>query len=208
MSESRPIRLHEVVTYAPLFMCCGPGPRNRYGEDDVFLLSLSYKVCLDGPSGSGKTSVARFFCERIFDDSTLPLKLLYTKTVSIENEEHTIQIWDPHQNSLPQYRQHPPILYRNAKGVLFIFDVTKESSFNELKDIIANVTQHLPEGTIKYLIGNKMDLINDLSALDTGLWNEYALENGMILKLVSGKTGENIQECFISLTNEIVNKFS
>lgn len=62
-------------------------------------------------------------------------------------------------------------------GILLVYDVTDERSFNNIRNWIKNIEQHASEGVNKILIGNKCDVLekkvliaalNDRSLTRTG----------------------------------------
>lgn len=48
--------------------------------------------------------------------------------------------------------------YRGAMGILLVYDVTDESSFNNIRNWIRNIEQHASDNVNKILVGNKADM--------------------------------------------------
>jgi hypothetical protein len=48
--------------------------------------------------------------------------------------------------------------YRGAMGILLVYDVTDESSFNNIRNWIHNIEQHASDNVNKILVGNKVDM--------------------------------------------------
>ena len=72
-----------------------------------------------------------------------------------------LQIWDT--GGQQRYRPVLSTCYRNAVGVVVVFDVTNKKSFSNLKQWLLEVdefssTLAMRESTPKLLIGNKCDL--------------------------------------------------
>ncbi len=44
-------------------------------------------------------------------------------------------------------------------GILLVYDVTDERSFNNIRNWIRNIEQHASEGVNKILVGNKCDML-------------------------------------------------
>ena len=51
--------------------------------------------------------------------------------------------------------------YRRALGAILVYDVTKESSFHNLKVWLENLKQHADSDIVIMLVGNKVDLVVD-----------------------------------------------
>ena len=45
-------------------------------------------------------------------------------------------------------------------GILLVYDVTDDKSFNNIRNWIRNIEQHASENVNKILIGNKCDLVD------------------------------------------------
>ncbi len=45
-------------------------------------------------------------------------------------------------------------------GILLVYDVTDEKSFNNIRNWIKNIEQHASESVNKILVGNKCDLLD------------------------------------------------
>jgi Ras-related protein Rab-8A len=45
-------------------------------------------------------------------------------------------------------------------GILLVYDVTDERSFNNIRNWIRNIEQHASEGVNKILVGNKCDMLD------------------------------------------------
>mmetsp|Transcript_27440 Transcript_27440/g.72437 ORF Transcript_27440/g.72437 Transcript_27440/m.72437 type:complete len:194 (-) Transcript_27440:65-646(-) len=51
--------------------------------------------------------------------------------------------------------------YRNAMGILLVYDVTNEQSFRNIEEWLKNIEKHTSQPVNKILIGNKSDLASD-----------------------------------------------
>ena len=50
--------------------------------------------------------------------------------------------------------------YRGAMGILLVYDVTDEKTFNNIRNWIRNIEKHATENVNKILIGNKCDMVD------------------------------------------------
>ena len=58
-----------------------------------------------------------------------------------------------------RFRPITTVYYRGAMGIIMVYDVTKERSFENIKTTWINlVRQHASTGVVKMLIGNMCDM--------------------------------------------------
>jgi len=87
-------------------------------------------------------------------------------------------------------------------GILLVYDVTDEKSFNNIRTWFSNVEQHASEGVNKILIGNKCDW-EEKRAVSTEQGQALADELGIPFLEVSAKSNINIEKAFYSLASDI-----
>ena len=71
-----------------------------------------------------------------------------------------IQIWDTAGQE--RYRTLTKSYYKGAAGIILVFDVTDPVSFQNLEYWLRKIKKHADENVEMVLIGNKIDLINDV----------------------------------------------
>ncbi|XP_038684299.1 ras-related protein Rab-8B-like isoform X3 [Tripterygium wilfordii] len=69
--------------------------------------------------------------------------------------------------------------YRGAMGILLVYDVTDESSFNNIRNWIRNIEQHASDNVNKILVGNKADMDESRRAVPTSSGQALADEYGI-----------------------------
>uniref|UniRef100_A0A0D9WWI6 GTP-binding protein n=1 Tax=Leersia perrieri TaxID=77586 RepID=A0A0D9WWI6_9ORYZ len=97
----------------------------------------------------------------IGDSGTSGKELLAPKvrTVELDGKRVKLQIWDTAGQE--RFRTITTAYYRGAMGILLVYDVTDESSFNSIHHIrnwIRNIEQHASDNVNKILVGNKVDM--------------------------------------------------
>lgn len=92
--------------------------------------------------------------------------------------------------------------YRGAMGILLVYDVTDEKSFNNIRTWWSNIEQHASEGVNKILIGNKCDW-TDKKVVTEEQGQELAKELGINFLETSAKSSINVEEAFLSLARDI-----
>ena len=93
------------------------------------------KVVLLGESGVGKTSIISRYISNTYRNQQLPTTgaNFVTKTIILEDENKSIkfELWDTAGQE--KYRSLAKVFYRNAAVCVLVYDITRKSSFEELK---------------------------------------------------------------------------
>ena len=159
----------------------------------------SLKVVLLGDSGVGKTSIINRFANNIFESkfmSTLT-SAYFTKTMKFDDfggKEIKFELWDTAGQE--RYRSITKILFKDAQVIIFVYDITKIGSFNEIKNYWYNqVKENCPKNIILGLAGNKADLFDNESVTEKEGKN-FAEEIGAIFNLTSPLENFGINELF------------
>ncbi|KAL0390181.1 UNVERIFIED_CONTAM: Ras-related protein RABE1c, partial [Sesamum calycinum] len=98
--------------------------------------------------------------------------------------------------------------YRGAMGILLVYDVTDESSFNNIRNWIRNIEQHASDNVNKILVGNKADMDESKRAVPTSKGQALADEYGIKFFETSAKTNLNVEEVFFSIARDIKQRLS
>ncbi|KAM7279375.1 hypothetical protein ACFE04_006509 [Oxalis oulophora] len=93
--------------------------------------------------------------------------------------------------------------YRGAMGILLVYDVTDESSFNNIRNWIRNIEQHASDNVNKILVGNKADMDESKRAVPTSKGQALADEYGIQFFETSAKTNLNVEQVFFSIARDI-----
>lgn len=160
-----------------------------------------YKICVVGDGGVGKTSMVLRYCEDTFKENYLMTIGSNFSTKSVELPDHPnlnikLQIWDLAGQKHFSFVRPP--FYRGATAIIYVFDLTRRSSFSNLsnwKEEVENVVNQ--KTTI--LVGNKLDLASqgdrEVGETDGGaLMKEL---NAIAYFETSAKEGNNVEDVFI-----------
>ncbi|OLS14677.1 MAG: small GTP-binding protein [Promethearchaeota archaeon CR_4] len=165
------------------------------------------KIVLLGDAGVGKTSLVYRFIENRFSTdfkSTLGVNLL-KRTIEIDGNQVTTQIWD--LGGQEAYKKLRKLYLEGASGALVVYDVTSESSFQNLNEWINSFKETRTECPI-VLIGNKTDL-SQLRKVTQDQAKTYAKEKNILDFIeTSAKTGENVEVAFKNLIRKAMLKGS
>ena len=203
---------------------------NRSTESD-FTLNLpprTFKVIVLGNSSVGKTCLTYRFCQRNFLIQTeatigvdfrerlleLTEKNSSTNPPTTRTRQIKLQLWDTAGQE--RYRTSMvPHYYRNAHAVVFVYDVTRPKTFQDLEGWIKECDEYLGEtsdnGDIpRCVVGNKIDLISSLSNTDsfvpTELAQRFADIHNMPLFETSAREDsqmDNVDAIFITLAHKL-----
>ncbi|KAG1719479.1 rab-type small GTP-binding protein [Suillus lakei] len=150
------------------------------------------KLLLIGDSGVGKSCLLLRFCDDAWTPSFITTIGIDFKirTIELDGKRIKLQIWDTAGQE--RFRTITTAYYRGAMGILLVYDVTDERSFNSIRTWHANIEQHASEGVNKILIGNKRAVTEDQGL---GL----ASELGMRFMETSAKVNDGVEDAFFTL---------
>ncbi|KAJ1964696.1 GTP-binding protein [Dipsacomyces acuminosporus] len=160
------------------------------------------KLLLIGDSGVGKSCVLLRFSDDSFTPSFITTIGIDFKirTIELDGKRIKLQIWDTAGQE--RFRTITTAYYRGAMGILLVYDVTDERSFNNIENWYRNIEQHASEGVNKILIGNKCD-IEERRAVPKEKGQKLADELGIKFLETSAKSNTNVDEAFFSLARDI-----
>ena len=133
-------------------------PINDNTNEEVY---NDFKIILLGDTTVGKTAFFKRFFLNEFTDSfitTIGLTEL-SKYVKIEYKVYKIQIWDT--SGQKRLKIIPQKYYEKADGIILMYDITNSESFDNIINWTRDIRKNASENLIIYLIGNKVDLIDD-----------------------------------------------
>jgi small GTP-binding protein len=119
------------------------------------------KVILLGDSLVGKTSFLNQFFSKGFSQnltSTIGINE-YSKMIIYKDNFYKIQIWDTAGQE--RFESIPRQYYEKMEGVFLFYDITNENSFDNIVKWLKDIYGTGNENLIIYILGNKVDLINE-----------------------------------------------
>jgi len=164
-----------------------------------------FKLLLIGDSGVGKSCLLLRFADDTYTESYISTIGVDFKIRTIELDGKTIklQIWDTAGQE--RFRTITSSYYRGAHGIIVVYDVTDQESFNNVKQWLQEIDRYACENVNKLLVGNKCDLTNK-KVVDYTSAKEYADQLGIPFLETSAKNATNVEQAFMTMAAEIKNR--
>ncbi|CAN1195562.1 GTP-binding protein YPTM2 [Linum perenne] len=145
-----------------------------------------FKLLLIGDSGVGKSCLLLRFADDSYLDS-------YISTIGVD-------FWDTAGQE--RFRTITSSYYRGAHGIIVVYDVTDQESFNNVKQWLNEIDRYASENVNKLLVGNKSDLTsNKVVSYETG--KALADELGIPFMETSAKNASNVEDAFMAMSAAI-----
>ena len=163
-----------------------------------------------GDSTVGKTSILLRFTEDIFNSFCMTTVGIdyHFKDLTINNRNVRIKIWDTAGQE--RYKSFTSSFFRNADGVILVFDVTSIDTFLNLKywieSLKSNLGSHYTTTQI-IIIGNKIDL-KDKRQITFEEVDKFCLDYNLPYFECSAKDSTNIDKCIIFLVEKVFQDLS
>ena len=78
------------------------------------------------------------------------------RTIELDGKKIKLQIWDTAGQE--RFRTITTAYYRGAMGIMLVYDITNEKSFENIKNWIRNIEEHASADVEKMILGNKCDM--------------------------------------------------
>ena len=188
--------------------------------------ATTYKIMIIGDSSVGKTCLFKKLTTGKYSDKNISTIGIDRKTLSLkikvnENDEEVeknflIQLWDTAGQE--RFRSITKGYYKDSQGLLLMYDITNQETFDNVEKWIENIKDSLGEddkendNNNKYIIillGNKLDLAeNGARKVATELAEEKCKQFNIIWGgecSAKDSTMEDLKEKFETYTREIYN---
>jgi len=171
-------------------------------ENETDLTNLiSLKILLIGDSHVGKTSLLLKYVDDFFPEEHIATIGIEYKDKIINKDGYNIrlQIWDTAGQE--RFNSITKNIYRNANGVLFVYDVTNRKSYNSMKNWIKD-TEKIDRDIKGIILANKIDL--EEREVNTDELEELGNRMNMKFLETSAKDNINVKDAFILLVEELL----
>ena len=154
------------------------------------------KIAILGTSRVGKTSIIQKFINDQYNLNTVSTMqaAYYEKKITVKGREIVLDIWD----TAGQERFHSlaPMFYRDAKGVIIVFDITDATSFTRAKQWVNEIKENRSDKDMEIIIAANKDDLQYLRVVRPQEIQQYARNEGLTVCQTSAKTGYFIKELF------------
>ena len=169
--------------------------------------NYSLKIIIIGEPAVGKTSLIKKFVSGQFSKdyrSSIGTNI-FAKKLKLDNEiDTTIQLWDIAGQERWTNMRH--LYYAGAKGVLIVGDLTRKNTFDQIVRFwVPDVKKYCNFAPI-LLLANKCDLESRLSKTEINSLGERI--NAISIFNTSAKTGENVEEAFNIISEQVIKRLS
>lgn len=124
------------------------------------------------------------------------------RTINVDGKTIKLQIWDTAGQE--RFRTITSSYYRGAHGIIVVYDVTDQTSFNNVKQWLQEIDRYACDMVNKLLVGNKCDLVSQ-KVVDFHTAKEFADQLNIPFLETSAKSATNVEEAFVAMTREIKN---
>lgn len=166
-----------------------------------------FKLLLIGDSGVGKTCLLFRFSEDSFNTtfiSTIGIDFKI-RTIELEGKRVKLQIWDTAGQE--RFRTITTAYYRGAMGIMLVYDICNEKSFENIKNWIRNIEEHASSDVEKMILGNKCDM-TDRRQVSKDRGEKLAIDYGVKFMETSAKSSLNVEEAFYTMGRDILHNLS
>ena len=162
---------------------------------------INKKICMLGTFSVGKTSLVTQYVHSVFSDkylSTVGVKIS-KKSISVDDQEVTLVLWDMEGRDI--YTNVNVSYLRGAMGFFVVADGMRAETLDtalELRALVLDKVGAIPNA----LLVNKTDMAEHWEISEKMI--KKAEAGGIPVFRTSAKTGQSVEEAFLSLTKAML----
>jgi small GTP-binding protein len=160
------------------------------------------KLLIIGDSGVGKTSIMTKFTDNIFTNDSTPTIGIDFKIRKLDIGGKTCKLQIVDTAGQERFRSITVSHYRNAMGVLLVFDLTRSDTFSNLEEWYTSIVKNTTRLPKIVLVGNKLDL-QKVEVTDEQI-DEFCKKYNTTYFKTSAKNDKELDRIFNSLSTQII----
>lgn len=161
------------------------------------------KVIICGDQEVGKTSIILRFTDKAFRKTYIPTigVNITEKVVNLVDEAVELLLWDiAGQVKFQHIRKH---FYEGANALILVFDLTRNDSFNNLRQWNKDINSNLKSPIPGIILCNKSDLKDQIIVTEKEI-KELSNELNYGYLITSALTGDNINLAFDKIAKDLI----
>ena len=162
-----------------------------------------------GGVGVGKQLIISRYCYGLYDSSNSIKPLpFYEKTIEYNNFKKSLKFQIFNTPGHEKYHSLVKTFYRNAKIIIFVYDITRKTTFDEIKNYwYEDVKIYGKSDVIFAIVASKSDLDNEKEISDEE-GKKFADSINAVFQSVSAKLDKGINDLFFSLGQKYIELYS
>ncbi|CAD8050614.1 unnamed protein product [Paramecium sonneborni] len=164
-----------------------------------------FKFIIVGDTSVGKSCLLLQFTDSRFrneHDPTIGVEF-GARNLKINDKQIKLQVWDTAGQE--SFKSITRSYYRGSIGGILVFDVTSRKSFENLQKWNQEIQGYACDKIEMVIVGNKIDL-DERREVKTEEAKNYAQKQGFTYFETSAKTGENVDNVFETMANQVLKK--
>jgi small GTP-binding protein len=164
----------------------------------------AFSLAILGDSHVGKTCFANRLAQNPFNINEKPTigADYFQKIYFYNNQTIKLDIYGTSGND--RYNKISKYLYKDARSIILMYNITDKKSFNNLNKYLDNIKQFSVENPIIYIVGNYLDTEKNKRQVSKEALKTFAADENLKSFEISCKTGDNVNELLMELTKDII----
>jgi small GTP-binding protein len=168
-------------------------------------ITSTFKIVVVGSSGVGKSAIVQRLVDGTFRDESQSTVGVEFKPFLVKVDDQTVklQIWDTAGQE--RFKSDSKAYFRNADGAVLVYDITSDTSFDDLSNWLHDLQQLCHPSAYILLVGNKGDLEKERK-VGIQQAKDFAENHQLEYIETSALTGANVTETFTGLALGVANR--